>query len=155
MQIRIYIDTSIVGGYFDVEFEKSTKQFFQWFENQEVVFVISDLLDLELMNAPERVRLHLNNYLPDKFERINLEEEALELADEYVNQKVVGISSIEDCRHIAMATIAKVDYVVSWNFKHIVNSERIIGYNSVNLSKGYKAISIITPIELLNHENSK
>ena len=153
MQIRIYIDTSIVGGYFDVEFEKSTKQFFQWFENQEVVFVISDLLDLELMNAPERVRLHLNNYLPDKFERINLEEEALELADEYVNQKVVGISSIEDCRHIAMATIAKVDYVVSWNFKHIVNSERIIGYNSVNLSKGYKAISIITPIELLNHEN--
>lgn len=155
MQIRIYIDTSIVGGYFDVEFEKSTKQFFQWFENQKVVFVISDLLDLELMNAPERVRLHLNNYLPDKFERINLEEEALELADEYVNQKVVGISSIEDCRHIAMATIAKVDYVVSWNFKHIVNSERIIGYNSVNLSKGYKAISIITPIELLNHENSK
>lgn len=155
MQIRIYIDTSIVGGYFDLEFEKSTKQFFQWFENQKVVFVISDLLDLELMNAPERVRLHLNNYLPDKFERINLEEEALELADEYVNQKVVGISSIEDCRHIAMATIAKVDYVVSWNFKHIVNSERIIGYNSVNLSKGYKVISIITPIELLNHENSK
>ncbi len=155
MQIRIYIDTSIVGGYFDLEFEKSTKQFFQWFENQKVVFVISDLLDLELMNAPERVRLHLNNYLPDKFERINLEEEALELADEYVNQKVVGISSIEDCRHIAMATIAEVDYVVSWNFKHIVNSERIIGYNSVNLSKGYKAISIITPIELLNHENSK
>lgn len=155
MQIRIYIDTSIVGGYFDLEFEKSTKQFFQWFENQKVVFVISDLLDLELMNAPERVRLHLNNYLPDKFERINLEEEALELADEYVNQKVVGISSIEDCRHIAMATIAKVEYVVSWNFKHIVNSERIIGYNSVNLSKGYKAISIITPIELLNHENSK
>ena len=155
MQVRIYIDTSIVGGYFDIEFEKSTKQFFQWFEQQEVVFVISDLLDLELLNAPEKVRQHLNKYMPEKFERISLDEEAVLLADEYVNHKVVGISSIEDCRHIAMATISKVDYVVSWNFKHIVNSERIIGYNSVNLNKGYSSVAIITPIELLNHEYNK
>ena len=93
--------------------------------------------------------------MPEKFERISLDEEAVLLADGYEKHNVVGSSSSEDCRHIAMATISKVDYVVSWNFKHIVNSERIIGYNSVNLNKGYSSVAIITPIELLNHEYNK
>ena len=155
MQTRIYIDTSVVGGYFDIEFENATKHFFNWFENNDVVFVISDLLDLELLNAPEQVRDNLNRYNIDKFERIYLDQPSIELANAYINIKVVGISSLEDCRHIAMATIAKVDYIVSWNFKHIVNMEKIIGYNSVNLLKGYTAVDILTPIELFNHENFK
>jgi ABC-type Na+ transport system ATPase subunit NatA len=53
---RIYIDTSIVGGYFDLEFEAETKLLFKRLTNREIVFVVSDLLDLELERAPERVR---------------------------------------------------------------------------------------------------
>ncbi len=155
MSIRIYIDTSVVGGYFDNEFEIATKRFFTWFENNDVKCVISDLLDLELLHAPEKVRNSLDKYHSEKFERINLNQSAVILADEYIRKKVVGISSVEDCRHIAMATIAKVDFVVSWNFKHIVNMEKIIGYNSVNLRMGYLPIDILTPIELFNHENFK
>jgi hypothetical protein len=155
MKYRIYIDTSVVGGYFDIEFEIATKEFFSWFENNDVVFVISDLLDLELINAPEKVRNSLDRYNIEKFERINLDQVSITLADEYINKKVVGITSLEDCRHIAMATIAKVDFVVSWNFKHIVNMKKIIGYNSVNLLMGYSPVDILTPIELFNHENFK
>jgi hypothetical protein len=73
MKYRIYIDTSVVGGYFDIEFEIATKEFFSWFENNDVVFVISDLLDLELINAPEKVRNSLDRYNIEKFERINLD----------------------------------------------------------------------------------
>ena len=153
MKTRIYIDTSVVGGFFDEEFQEDTKRFYKWFEENDVVFVISDLLDIELINAPEKVRNSLGKYDNSKFERIKLSQESIVLANEYIKHKVVGISSLEDCRHIAMATVHKVDYVVSWNFKHIVNIDRIIGYNSVNLILGYNPVEIYTPFELLNHEN--
>jgi len=125
MKQRIYIDTSVVGGYFDEEFKEATMALFQRLENKEILFVVSDLLDLELINAPQEVRELLYNYSSDKFERVELTEEAMKLANTYIDEKVVGRTSLEDCRHIALATINKVDVLASWNFKHIVNLDRI------------------------------
>ncbi len=153
MKQRIYIDTSVVGGYFDEEFENVTNLFFQRFENGEIIFVVSDLLDLELISAPEKVKNLLANYSKDKFDRVELNKEAIELADTYISEKVVGKTSIEDCRHIALATINKVDVLASWNFKHIVNLDRIKGYNSVNLRLGYSMIEIRSPKDLINYGN--
>ncbi len=153
MQQRIYIDTSIVGGYFDEEFKEATVMLFQRLENQEIIFVISDLLDLELIEAPQHVREHLLNYPSDRFERIELTAEAVSLADAYINEGVVGKTSLEDCRHIAIATISRVDVLASWNFKHIVNLSRIKGYNSVNLRLGYPMIEIRSPKDLVNYGN--
>ena len=153
MKQRIYIDTSVVGGYFDEEFKEATTALFQRLENGEIIFVVSDLLDLELINAPQKVRELLYNYSADKFVRIELTEEAIKLADTYVSEKVVGQTSLEDCRHIAIATIKKVDVLASWNFKHIVNLDRIKGYNSVNLRLGYQMIEIRSPKDLINYGN--
>jgi hypothetical protein len=148
---RIYIDTSIVGGYFDEEFKDSTSLLFQRLEKREVRFVVSDLLDFELINAPNQVRELLFRFPLDLFDRVELTEEAFKLADKYVEEKVVGKTSIEDCRHIAMATIHKVDVLASWNFKHIVNLDRIKGYNAVNLKLGYSMIEIRSPKDLINY----
>jgi len=125
MKQRIYIDTSVVGGFFDEEFKEATTKLFERLDNNEIIFVVSDLLDLELINAPQQVREHLLKYSADKFQRLELTEEAINLADAYIDEKVVGRTSLEDCRHIAMATIYKVDVLASWNFKHIVNLDRI------------------------------
>lgn len=151
MKQRIYIDTSIVGDYFDDEFKEATMKLFERLKNNEIVFVVSDLLDLELLNAPPRVRELLFNYPPDKFQRIELTEEAIQLADTYIFEKIVGKTSLEDCRHIALATINKVDVLASWNFKHIVNLDRIKGYNSVNLRLGYSMIEIRSPKDLIKY----
>ena len=153
MKQKIYIDTSVVGGYFDEEFREATVALFNRLEKGEIVFVISDLLDLELINAPQKVRELLYNYSSDKFQRVELTEEAVKLADTYVSEKVVGKTSLEDCRHIALATINKVDVLASWNFKHIVNLDRIKGYNSVNLRLGYPMIEIRSPKDLVNYGN--
>jgi predicted nucleic acid-binding protein len=153
MKQRIYIDTSIVGGYFDEEFKEATIALFQRLENKEIIFLISDLLDLELINAPKRVSDLLHNFSSDKFERVDLTEEAINLADAYITEGVVGKTSLEDCRHIALATIHKVDVLASWNFKHIVNLDRIKGYNSVNLRLGYQMIEIRSPKDLINYGN--
>jgi predicted nucleic acid-binding protein len=153
MKQRIYIDTSVVGGYFDEEFSDATQGLFKRFENNEIIFVVSDLLDLELIAAPQNVRDLLHQYSSGKFERIQLTEEAIKLADTYIAEKVVGKTSIEDCRHIALATIHRVDVLASWNFKHIVNLDRIKGYNSVNYRLGYPMIEIRSPKDLLHYED--
>lgn len=153
MKQRIYIDTSVVGGYFDDEFCDATQGLFKRFENNEIIFVVSDLLDLELISAPKNVRELLHKYSSDKFERIQLTDEAIKLADTYIAEKVVGKTSLEDCRHIALATINRVDVLASWNFKHIVNLDRIKGYNSVNYRLGYPMIEIRSPKDLLHYED--
>ena len=148
-QQRIYIDTSIVGGFFDTEFEKETKLLFQRLEDKEVIFVVSNLLREELKGAPEYVRNLLDNYSDDNFEIVVLTDEAKELANKYIAESVVGKTSLDDCRHIALATISKVDVLVSWNFKHIVNLTRIKGYNAVNLKNGYITLEIRNPKDLV------
>lgn len=151
MKQRIYIDTSVVGGFFDDEFKDASQRLFKRLEENEVRFVISDLLELELILAPKHVSELLLNYPTDRFERVELTDEIMLLADQYIAAKVVGRTSIQDCRHIAMATVTRADVLASWNFKHIVNLDRIKGYNSVNLRLGYPTIEIRTPQELISY----
>jgi hypothetical protein len=92
----------------------------------------------------------LLKYSADKFQRVELTKEAVKLEDTYIDEKVVESTSLEDCRHIALATIHKVDVLASWNFKHIVNLERIKGYNSVNVRLGYSMLEIRSPKDLIN-----
>jgi len=153
MVTRIYIDTSIVGGFFDAEFEAETKALFARLQSKEIVFVISSVLEQELKNAPRHVRELLGKYGPECFERVPLTPEAIELADCYIAEKVVGKTCVEDCRHIALATLNKVDVLASWNFRHIVNLDKIKGYNGVNMKKGYAVIEIRNPKELIKYEN--
>jgi predicted nucleic acid-binding protein len=147
--MRIYIDTSVVGGYYDKEFDAATKDFFAEVKSKGVTLVISDLLEAELMRAPDHVRTHLNKYFENQIERVELTKEAAGLADKYIDEGVVGKTSRADCQHIAMATLYKADVLVSWNFKHIVNLKRIRGYNSVNLRLGYTLLEIRTPKEMI------
>ncbi len=104
-----------------------------------------------MIKAPEKVKNLLKKYSVDKFDRIKLTEEATILANTYIFEKVVGETSLEDCRHIALATIYKVEILASWNFKHIVNLEKIKGYNSVNLRLGYQMLEIRSPQDLINY----
>jgi len=151
MITRIYIDTSIVGGFFDKEFDEATQALFKQLENKEVIFVVSNVLDDELKKAPQHIQKLLNNYDKDCFEKVFLTDEAKYLADCYVAEKVIGKTSLDDCRHIAIATINNVNVLASWNFKHIVNLNRIRGYNAVNMKKGYNILEIRTPKELINY----
>ena len=153
MTTKIYIDTSIVGGYFDKEFATATKALFKRLKNKEVIFVLSDVLKKELLNAPPMVRDLLLQYEEQCFEHVELTKEAEFLANCYITEKVVGSTNIDDCQHIAIATINKVDVLASWNFKHIVNLNRIKGYNSVNMKMGYITLEIRNPKELIEYGN--
>jgi len=142
------MDTSVVGGHFDNEFSEDTMHFFNGVKKGKYIIIISDLLEAELLRAPSFVKEFLDTIPNKQKERIRLTQEAIELADQYIGAKVVGKTSRADCQHIAMATISRADVLVSWNFKHIVNLDRIRGYNGINYQLGYQMIEIRTPKEI-------
>ena len=150
---RVYIDTSVVGGQFDKEFSADTIPFFNAVANGQLILIVSDLLEAELLRAPQHVKDFLESLPANQIENIRLTQEAAKLADQYILAKVVGQTSRADCQHIAMATLAKIDVLVSWNFKHIVNLDKIRGYNGINYQLGYNMIEIRTPKEIINNDN--
>ena len=152
MIIKYYLDTSIFGGYFDSEFEEATKKLFEQIRNKNIKILYSELTRNELMNAPKQVKDFVNSLPEDAIEYVELVDEALDLADIYIHENVVGKTSKEDCIHIALATLCRADVLVSWNFKHIVNLSRIRGYNAVNLKTCYPTIEIRSPLELIEYE---
>ena len=149
---RLYFDTSVFGGICDIEFQKETEKLFKMVRSSELICVYSDLCELELENAPEKVKQHFLNLDRSHKEFVEITKEINQLAQEYITEKVVGQTSIDDCRHIACATINKVDYLVSWNFKHIVNVFRIRGYNAINIKNGYIQLDIRSPKDIIPNE---
>lgn len=149
---RIYLDTSVFGGFFDIEFEKWTKILFEKIYQKEYKILYSQLTDRELSPAPKRVKDLVLTIPENQIEVVEITEEVKELANKYISENVVGKTSIADCVHIALATIYDADILVSWNFKHIVNVSKIRGYNSINYRLGHKILEIRTPREILDYE---
>jgi predicted nucleic acid-binding protein len=150
---KIYIDTSVFGGYFDEEFSNQTIPLFERIKNEEFILLYSSVTQGELENAPNYIKELVKSLKVDYTEYIDLSEDAIDLANEYISEKVVGLTSYADCLHIALATINRADYLVSWNFKHIVNIQRIIGYNAIKIKNGYKQLEIRSPREFQKYED--
>ena len=114
--------------------------------------MISELTKLELKDAPQEVGDILKEIPEENIEYVELTEEAVNLAGKYITEGVIGGGKLVDAEHIAIATINRVDVLVSWNFRHIVNLQRIRGYNSVNLKYDYPLLEIRSPLEVITYE---
>lgn len=154
MRQRIYIDTSVFGGYIDQEFAEHTKPLFDRLQHNEFILLFSSVTQDELAEAPNQVKELVTGLKTEWTELIELTGEAVELANKYIEEKVVGETSYVDCLHIALATINHADFLVSWNFKHIVNVDKIRSYNSINVKMGYKQLEIRSPREFQKYEDS-
>ena len=117
----------------------------------QIKCVYSNLTESELTKAPEQVISYFEQIKDEFKEKVLVTPEGLKLAQTYVDEKVVGETSLDDCIHIATATLNSVNMLVSWNFKHIVNIYRIRGYNAVNLRLGLPTLEIRSPKEIVNY----
>ncbi len=151
---KFYFDTSVFGGVYDDEFEEGSIQLFEKVKLGQLVCLYSDLTEGELSIAPEKVRLFFEGLPKEHLEKLIVSDDAVDLANKYITEKVVGKTSFDDCVHIALATIHRADILVSWNFKHIVNVYRIRGYNSVNLKSGYQTLEIRSPKDIIGYESA-
>lgn len=150
-KLKIYLDTSVIGGCFDEEFKKYSDRIIENIISDNITGVISEITINELSNAPVFVKEHFITY-KNKLEVLELTEEVKELAMKYIEEKIISERYYEDALHIAFATINQIDVLVSWNFKHIVNFNKIIKFNSVNLKNMYKNLQIYSPMEVLSDE---
>ncbi len=152
MTAQVYIDTSVIGGCIDQEFKEWSIKLFDEFKNGKKIAVISDITLDELELAPKKVQEILKQ-IPNRYLKIvesNTETE--ELARQYILKNAVSEKFYLDALHIAIATYYNVTVLSSWNFKYIVNLDRIIKYNSVNIEMGFKILEIRSPRDILKVE---
>ncbi len=152
MKQRIYLDTSVIGGYFDKEFDLATKQLFQRISNKEFIIYFSDINEAELLLAPSYINDILKLIPTDCITLIEVNTEVETLANTYIDEKALGKASENDAFHIALSSVNRLDCLISWNFKHIVNFDKIKIFNSINIRLGYPLIDIRSPLEFLKDE---
>ena len=150
---RIYADTSVIGGCLDIEFSHESSHFIEMVRNGKCVLLLSEITIAELDKAPTAVQNILLSLPEEAMEKVEITEEILELRNEYMKAKILGPEWIDDAAHVAVATVARADAIVSWNFKHIVRLDKMKGYHQVNLMNGYGILTIISPKEVLIDED--
>ena len=150
--LRVYLDTSVVGGCFDEEFAPWSNGLMEDFRTGRFLPVVSELLATELETAPEAVQAKFEEILQLGPEFLEISEEALVLTAGYAEHGALPSKFQSDMLHIALATVADVDVLVSWNFKHIVRLAKIRMFNAVNIELGYKQIQIFSPREVTTYE---
>jgi len=148
-RLRIYADTSVIGGCLDAEFEVESRRLLELARQGTLTLLVSDLLLEELALAPESVQAHLAAVPTASLEPLMRTPESARLRDAYVDAGVLPATSSNDAHHVALATVARADLLVSWNFKHLVHFDKMRGFNAVNLREGYGPIEIHSPKEVV------
>ena len=150
-KLRIYVDTSVIGGCFDPEFAEWSNALMDDFRKERYQAVFSDVTAAEIRPAPDFVRNLHAELLSLPTQVVRVDEDAVSLVQHYMAHGVLSQRFMNDMLHIALATVAEVDVLVSWNFKHIVRLDKIRLFNAVNLEQGYKPLSIYSPREVASH----
>jgi predicted nucleic acid-binding protein len=152
--ILVYADTSVYGGVFDDEFADASSAFFTLVRQGGFNLFVSEVIHRELGAAPQSVQDLFDELLPFTW-LTPISEEALNLRDAYLQAGILTAKYADDALHVALATVAGCDMIVSWNFTHIVNFRKIPLFNAVNALQGYKPMTIYSPFEVTQNENQE
>ncbi len=148
---QAYVDTSVYGGVFDEEFSDASNCFFDLVCAGKIQLVTSEVVSDEIALAPENVRDFFANQLPSAT-IVKVTADALTLQLAYIQAGILTEKWYDDALHVAVATVTGCDLIVSWNFKHIVNFNKIPKFNAVNILQGYRHIDIYSPLEVTDNE---
>jgi len=149
-KIRVYLDTSVISALFDEknpERKSLSDAFFKEIKNFKTY--ISEITVAEIERTPD---LELRNRMREmisQFSLLSISDEVEWLAKEYVRYGAVPEGYQEDVYHIAIAVINEIDFLLSWNFKHIVRRKTRDIVKMVNTLNRFRQIEIMTPAELL------
>ncbi len=112
----------------------------------------SEVNETKLTLAPPHIQ-EVKTFIPaDCLTFIEMSDEVETLAQTYISEKALGKASENDAYHIALSSFHRLDCLISWNFKHIVNFDKIKMFNSINMRLGYPLIDIRSPLEFLKDE---
>lgn len=147
---KIYLDTSVISYLEQDDAPEQmliTREVWETFKSGKYDIYISNVVLRELSNCKdENKRTKLLNHLSEiKYSFIDVTEKTMEFAERIIDLGILKKKSFDDCQHIAAAIVGNCDFIISWNFKHIVNIETIRGLKVLTTSEGYKDILIYSP----------
>jgi len=146
--LRIYTDTSVIGGCFDRGFEAASRRMFEQARRGKLIILISAVVLREMEPAPEPVRRILDELPESQLQIVEVDDHVQRLVDRYLKAGIVSPKWRDDATHVAAASISRADAIVSWNFKHIARVDRIKAYNAVNAAYGLPPLIITSPLEV-------
>lgn len=149
--MRVYADTSVFGGCLDDEFRGASTAFFEQVRAGIIELCTSALVEAELEPAPGEVRQLFADLLPFA-EFLEISDTALDLQQAYLSAGILSPKWASDALHVALASVARAEAIVSWNFKHIVHHGKIARYNAVNTLRAYGEIGIYSPNQVIAYE---
>ncbi len=114
--LTLYLDNSVIGGYFDVEFEEPTRLLWRMAEQGECRFVASVVTQQEIIQAPSNVVQLFAETFPDSSALLSLTRRAEELANMYVKSGIVTPKYADDARHVAIATTNGIGILLAGTF---------------------------------------
>lgn len=149
-----YVDASVFGGAYDEEFEEDNRAFFQQVEQGRFVVLTSGLVADEVARAPAEAHQHFERVL-SRAELVGIDEAAFELQHACLEAGIVTAKWADDALHVALATVAGADLIVSWNFRNIVHFDKVPKHNAVNRLHGYRDVAIHSPSEVIAYEDDE
>lgn len=150
--MRIYIETSVISAheFGDQNLRPITKKFFNSCEKQYHELYTSDLTIAEAERASKTIQRKIIRVIKlYGIRTLQLNEDALILADRYIKQNVIPAKVAPDAQHIAIASVKRMEVLVSWNLKHIVNVHTKLKVKEINNQLGYMIPEIVRPDEMM------
>lgn len=151
MKLSLYLETSVIGAYLDNGEPFRRDLTIRWWEHElaEYDAFVSILVQRELEHLSEP---HRTGYLKliESMTTLGLPEEAAILAEGYISRGIFHRKFMADALHVALASIHKIDYLVTWNFGHLANVRKQARIRLFNTAAGFFSPVIVTP-EFLVH----
>jgi len=161
-RLRIYLDTSVPNFLFAEDSPEKMEITLDLFNNfirpsiyrsfisPVVIAEIDETKDndkrIKLLNIFKEFPIEVLDYFETE------EVEIQEIADKYIENKIIPEKKISDALHIAICVIKGMDYLVSWNYKHLANINKENRIKLLNWELGYRhELRIITPLELMDY----
>jgi predicted nucleic acid-binding protein len=155
-QNTIHLDTSVLNFFFeeaDLEKSSSTRKLFREILGGKYSAFISELVLREVGKASPKRRERLLSLIKTySLSLIEVTLESIALAGKYTERKIFPQKYRDDGLHIAVATVHRLEVVVSWNLRHMVKLKTRRGVKAINLMEGYEEIEICTPLKVIESE---
>lgn len=155
-KLKIYLDTSVISHLLAEDTPEKmadTRTLWNEIKHGKYTVIISDVTIAELSQCAEEKFNRLLAFVRQiQFETFEVDDEAKNLANQYIKNEVLRPKSYDDCLHIACSVLSCCDLLVSWNFKHLVNFKTIKGVRIVNALNNYNEIGILSPSMLIEWE---
>ena len=155
-KLKVYLDTTVVSHLWQLDVPEKMKETLalcERFKSGRFDVYLSYLTIDEMNECNDEKVDKLNNYLRQiEYKVLDVTNEAQKIADIIVDMKILTKKSIDDCTHIGVALSNQLDYIISWNFKHMVNVKTVNGVRAISILNGYKTIDLVSPTYFLEEE---